>query len=59
MTDVAIKNASDLTDRQLEEAIEIVEAEFGEDVERRNDGLIAAVLIALAGNCRRESAAKP
>ena len=48
--DDKLKAAIDLTARQLEEAIEIVEAEFGADPELRNDGLVAAAVMALASN---------
>jgi hypothetical protein len=51
--DDTLKAAADLTARQLEEAIQIVEAEFDADPERRNDGLVAAALIALASNYRQ------
>ena len=50
--DATIKAAAELTARQLEEAIESVEAEYGADIERRNDVLVAAALLALAGNYR-------
>jgi len=50
INDAAMREASTLTTRQLEEAISIVEAEFGADVEGRHSGLIAAVLSTLARN---------
>ncbi|HEY2560751.1 MAG TPA: hypothetical protein VGI48_13685 [Caldimonas sp.] len=48
--DPAMLEASDLTAKQLEEATNIVEAEFGADPGGRNDALIAAVLSTLARN---------
>ena len=46
----AMLGAASLTAKQLEEAISIIEAEFGADVEGRNASLIAAVLSTLARN---------
>ena len=50
INDAVMLEASDLTAKQLEEAINIVEGEFGADPASRNDVLIAAVLSTLSRN---------
>jgi hypothetical protein len=50
INDAAMLEASDLTAKQLEAAIKIVEAEFGADPEGNYSGVVAAVLSALARN---------
>jgi len=50
INDAAMLEASDLTAKQLEEAVHIVEAEFGANPDGRYDGLVAAVLSTLARN---------
>ena len=50
INDAAMLEASSLTAKQLEEAINIVEAEYGANPDGRHDGLVAAVLGTLARN---------
>ncbi len=50
--DERMRAAADLTARQLEQAIEIVEDAFGTDVENKRLPLLAAVLSTLAANYR-------
>ena len=54
--DERMRAAADLTARQLDQAIEIVEDAFGTDVEHKRAPLLAAVLSALAANYRDGSA---
>jgi hypothetical protein len=53
--DERMRAAAQLTARQLEQAIEIVEDEFGADLENKRAPLLAAVLSALAANYREGS----
>jgi hypothetical protein len=48
--EAAMLEASALTTRQLEEAINIVEAEFGADPDGKYSGVITALLSTLARN---------
>jgi hypothetical protein len=50
--DERMRAAAELTARQLEKAIEIVEDEFGSDPENKRPPVLAAVLSALASNYR-------
>lgn len=54
-TDERMRAAAELTARQLEQAIEIVEDDFGADLDKRQAPLLAAVLSALAANYREGS----
>jgi len=54
--DERMRAAAELTARQLEAAIEIVEDEFGADLENKQAPVLAAVLSALAANYREGSA---
>ena len=53
--DERMRAAAELTVRQLEQAIEIVEDAFGTDLENKRAPLLAAVLSALAANYREGS----
>jgi len=53
--DERMRAAAELTARQLEQAIEIVEDAFGTDLENKRTPLLAAVLSALAANYREGS----
>jgi hypothetical protein len=55
MHDERMRAAAELTARQLEQAIEIVEDEFGADLDHKHAPLLAAVLSALAANYREGS----
>jgi hypothetical protein len=57
-TDERMRAAAELTARQLEQAIEIVENEFGADLENKHASVVAAVLSALAANYRKGSASE-
>ena len=50
--DERMRAAAELTARQLEQAIEIVEDAFGTDLENKRAPVLAAVLSALAANYR-------
>jgi hypothetical protein len=52
MHDERMRAAAELTARQLAQAIEIVEDEFGADLDSKQGPLLAAVLSALAANYR-------
>ena len=52
MHDERMRAAAELTARQLAQAIEIVEDEFGADLDNKHAPLLAAVLSALAANYR-------
>ena len=54
--DERMRAAAELTARQLEQAIEIVEDAFGTDLENKRASVLAAVLSALAANYRDGSA---
>lgn len=54
--DERMRAAAELTARQLEQAIEIVEDAFGSDLEAKRASLLGAVLSALATNYREGSA---
>jgi hypothetical protein len=54
-TDERMRAAAELTARQLEQAIEIVEDELGADLDHKQASLVAAVLTALAANYREGS----
>ena len=56
MEDEAMRSAAALTAKQLEKAIEIVEDEFGANMHDQHGPIVAATLVALAENYRRESA---
>lgn len=56
--DERMRAAAELTARQLEKAIEIVEDEFGADAENKRAPVVAAVLSALAANYREGSASE-
>jgi hypothetical protein len=56
--DERMRAAAQLTARQLEQAIEIVEDEFGADLDNKRAPLLAAVLSALAANYREGSASE-
>jgi hypothetical protein len=58
MNDERMRAAAELTARQLEKAIEIVEDEFGADLENKQAAVVAAVLSALAANYREVSASE-
>jgi len=53
--DERMRAAAELTARQLEQAIEIVEDQFGTDLESKQAPVVAAVLSALAANYREGS----
>jgi hypothetical protein len=53
--DERMRAAAELTARQLEQAIEIVEDAFGTDLENKRAPLLAAVLSALTANYREGS----
>jgi hypothetical protein len=55
MHDERMRAAAELTARQLAQAIEIVEDEFGADLDNKHAPLLAAVLSALATNYREGS----
>ena len=54
--DERMRAAAELTARQLEQAIEILEDAFGTDLESKRAPVLAAVLSALAANYRDGSA---
>ena len=54
-TDERMRAAAELTARQLEQAIEIVENEFGADLDHKQASLVAAVLTTLAATYREGS----
>ena len=56
--DERMRAAAELTARQLEAAIEIVEDEFGSDLENKQAPVVAAVLSVLAANYREGSASE-
>lgn len=56
--DERMRAAAELTSRQLEKAIEIVEDEFGADLDNKQAPVLAAVLSALAANYREGSASE-
>ena len=56
--DERMRAAAELTARQLEKAIEIVEDEFGSDLENKRAPVLAAVLSALAANYREGAASE-
>jgi hypothetical protein len=56
--DERMRAAAELTARQLEAAIEIVEDEFGTDLDNKQAPVVAAVLSALAANYREGSASE-
>ena len=51
-TDERMRAAAELTARQLEQAIEIVEDQLGADLDHKQVSLVAAVLTTLAANYR-------
>ena len=53
--DERMRAAAELTARQLEQAIEIVEDQFGTDLEHKQAPVVAAVLSTLAANYREGS----
>ena len=53
--DERMRAAAELTARQLEQAIEIVEDQFGSDLEHKQAPVVAAVLSTLAANYREGS----
>jgi hypothetical protein len=53
--DERMRAAAELTERQLEQAIEIVEDHFGSDLEHKQAPVVAAVLSTLAANYREGS----
>jgi len=56
--DERMRAAAELTARQLAKSIEIVEDEFGCDVENKRAPVVAAVISVLAANYREGSASE-